>query len=93
MKLFIVLMSMEQSDVRIPSPMLFCCELHLLCGLLFTRSSNIPSLKKEYLSDLQTLFGDVGKVHMTKERIKTKYNIKASLCEFHKGNDVWPYVV
>ena len=77
-----------------PSQVLFSRELHLPCYLFFGRPLDMPSSPEEYLQDLQARFEDVHnfareRVSMATERMKTKYDIKATRHEFQENEKVW----
>ena len=69
--------------------MLFGRERRLPYDLLFGRPRDTPSLPEEYLRDLQTPFEDVHnfareRISLATERMKTKYDIKATTHEFQE---------
>ena len=77
-----------------PSQMLFGRELRLPCDLFFGRPPDTPSSPEEYLRDLQARFEDVHnfareRISMATERMKTRYDIKATNHEFQEGEKVW----
>ncbi|GFT74516.1 retrovirus-related Pol polyprotein from transposon 412 [Trichonephila clavipes] len=79
-----------------PSQMLFGRDLRLPCDLLFGRPPDTPSSPEEYVQNLQARFEDVH--HLTRERInlrtekmKTRYDTKATGHQFKEGDKVWFY--
>ena len=76
------------------SQMLFGHELCLPCHLFFGCLPDTPSSPEEYLVDLQALFVGVHnfaqeRMDMVTEKMKTRYDTKATRHEFQQGGKVW----
>ncbi|GFW40401.1 retrovirus-related Pol polyprotein from transposon 412 [Trichonephila clavipes] len=79
-----------------PSQMLFGRELRLPCDLLFGRPPDTPSSPEEYVQNLQARFEDVHnlareRINLRTEKMKTRYDTKATGHQFKEGDKVWFY--
>ncbi|GFW04467.1 hypothetical protein TNCV_878361 [Trichonephila clavipes] len=79
-----------------PSQMLFGQDLRLPCDLLFGRPPDTPSSPEEYVQNLQARFEDVHnlareRINLRTEKIKTRYDTKATGHQFKEGDKVWLY--
>ncbi|GFS55317.1 retrovirus-related Pol polyprotein from transposon 412 [Trichonephila clavipes] len=79
-----------------PSQMLFGRDLRLPCDLLFGRPSDTPSSPEEYVQNLQARFEDVHnlareRINLRTEKMKTRYDTKATGHQFKEGDKVWFY--
>lgn len=77
-----------------PSQMLFGHNLRLPCDLLFGRPPDAPSSPEEYVEDLQARFEAVHnfareRISVATEKMKTRYDTKATGPQFHEGDKVW----
>ncbi|GFV77256.1 hypothetical protein TNCV_444861 [Trichonephila clavipes] len=79
-----------------PSQMLFGRDLRLPCDLLFGRPPDTPSSPEEYVQNLQARFEDVHnlareRINLRTEKMKTRYDTKATGHQFKEGEKVWFY--
>ncbi|GFU66226.1 retrovirus-related Pol polyprotein from transposon 412 [Trichonephila clavipes] len=79
-----------------PSKMLFGRDLRLPCDLLFGRPPDTPSSPEEYVQNLQARFEDVHnlareRINLRTEKMKTRYDTKATGHQFKEGDKVWFY--
>ncbi|GFW19896.1 hypothetical protein TNCV_3561991 [Trichonephila clavipes] len=79
-----------------PSQMLFGQDLRLPCDLLFRRPPDTPSSPEEYVQNLQARFEDVHnlareRINLRTEKMKTRYDTKATGHQFKEGDKVWFY--
>ncbi|GFX30620.1 retrovirus-related Pol polyprotein from transposon 412 [Trichonephila clavipes] len=79
-----------------PSQMLFGRDLRLPCDLLFGRPPDTASSPEEYVQNLQTRFEDVHhlareRINLRTEKMKTRYDTKATGHQFKEGDKVWFY--
>ncbi|GFW27160.1 hypothetical protein TNCV_93861 [Trichonephila clavipes] len=79
-----------------PSQMLFGRDLRLPCDLLFGRPSDTSSSPEEYVQNLQARFEDVHnlareRINLSTEKMKTRYETKATGHQFKEGDKVWFY--
>ncbi|GFW34934.1 retrovirus-related Pol polyprotein from transposon 297 [Trichonephila clavipes] len=79
-----------------PSQMLFGRNLRLPCDLLFGRPPDTPSSPEEYVQNLQARFEDVHhlareRINLRTEKMKTRYDTKATGHQFKEGDKVWFY--
>ncbi|GFY29442.1 retrovirus-related Pol polyprotein from transposon 412 [Trichonephila clavipes] len=79
-----------------PSQMLFGRDLRLPCDLLFGRPPDTPSSPEEYVQNLQARFEDVHnlareRTNLRTEKMKTRYDTKATGHQFKEGDKVWFY--
>ncbi|GFS68355.1 retrovirus-related Pol polyprotein from transposon 297 [Trichonephila clavipes] len=79
-----------------PSQMLFGRDLRLPCDLLFGRPPYTPSSPEEYVQNLQARFEDVHnlareRINLRTEKMKTRYDTKATGHQFKEGDKVWFY--
>ncbi|KAF8778512.1 Retrovirus-related Pol polyprotein like [Argiope bruennichi] len=77
-----------------PSQMLFGRELRLPCDLLFGRPPDVPSSPEEYVHELQERLESVhefarNRIDIATEKMKTRYDTRATGHEFHEGDKVW----
>ncbi|GFX76589.1 retrovirus-related Pol polyprotein from transposon 412 [Trichonephila clavipes] len=76
--------------------MLFGRDLRLPCDLLFGRPPDTPSSPEEYVQNLQARFEDVHnlareRIDLRTEKMKTRYDTKATGHQFKEGDKVWFY--
>ncbi|GFW79964.1 retrovirus-related Pol polyprotein from transposon 412 [Trichonephila clavipes] len=97
----------EISSLRVPQrrsrdyriftiPDAFCRDLRLPCDLLFGRPPDTPSSPEEYVQNLQARFEDVHnlareQINLRTEKMKTRYDTKATGHQFKEGDKVWFY--
>ncbi|GFW53058.1 retrovirus-related Pol polyprotein from transposon 412 [Trichonephila clavipes] len=67
-----------------------------LCDLLFGRPPDTPSSPEEYVQNLQARFEDVHnlareRINLRTEKMKTRYDTKATGHQFKEGDKVWFY--
>ncbi|GFT98290.1 retrovirus-related Pol polyprotein from transposon 412 [Trichonephila clavipes] len=79
-----------------PSQMLFGRDLRLPCDLLFGRPPDTPSSPEVYVQNLQARFEDVHnlareRINLRTEKMKTRYDTKATGHQFKEGDKVWFY--
>ncbi|GFX23935.1 retrovirus-related Pol polyprotein from transposon 412 [Trichonephila clavipes] len=79
-----------------PSQMLFGRDLRIPCDLLFGRPPDTPSSPEEYVQNLQARFEDVHnlareRINLRTEKMKTRYDTKATGHQFKEGDKVWFY--
>ncbi|GFS52646.1 retrovirus-related Pol polyprotein from transposon 412 [Trichonephila clavipes] len=79
-----------------PSQMLFGRDLRLPCDLLFGLPPDTPSSPEEYVQNLQARFEDVHnlareRINLRTEKMKTRYDTKATGHQFKEGDKVWFY--
>ncbi|GFV07696.1 retrovirus-related Pol polyprotein from transposon 412 [Trichonephila clavipes] len=79
-----------------PSQMLFGRDLRLPCDLLFGRPPDTTSSPEEYVQNLQARFEDVHnlareRINLRTEKMKTRYDTKATGHQFKEGDKVWFY--
>lgn len=77
-----------------PSKMLFGRELRLPCDLLFGRPPDAPSSPEDYVCELQERLECVhefarNRINIATEKMKTRYDTRATEHEFHEGDKVW----
>ncbi|GBM21341.1 hypothetical protein AVEN_149910-1 [Araneus ventricosus] len=70
--------------------------LRLPCDILFGRPSEMPSSPKEYMKHLETRLENVHafareRIKLASERMKTRYNSRATDHHFKEGDLVWMY--
>ncbi|GFU79097.1 retrovirus-related Pol polyprotein from transposon 412 [Trichonephila clavipes] len=68
----------------------------LPCDLLFGRPPDTPSSPEEYVQNLQARFEDVHnlareRINLRTEKMKTRYDTKATGHQFKEGDKVWFY--
>ncbi|GFV09002.1 retrovirus-related Pol polyprotein from transposon 412 [Trichonephila clavipes] len=66
------------------------------CDLLFGRPPDTPSSPEEYVQNLQARFEDVHnlareRINLRTEKMKTRYDTKATGLQFKEGDKVWFY--
>ncbi|GFX64702.1 retrovirus-related Pol polyprotein from transposon 412 [Trichonephila clavipes] len=71
-------------------------DLRLPCDLLFGRPPDTPSSPEEYVQNLQARFEDVHnlareRINLRTEKMKTRYDTKATGHQFKEGDKVWFY--
>ncbi|GFW94963.1 hypothetical protein TNCV_1464611 [Trichonephila clavipes] len=71
-------------------------DLRLPCDLLFGRPPDTPSSPEEYVQNLQARFEDVPnlareRINLRTEKMKTRYDTKATGHQFKEGDKVWFY--
>ncbi|GFT35278.1 retrovirus-related Pol polyprotein from transposon 412 [Trichonephila clavipes] len=79
-----------------PSQMLFGRDLRLPCDLLFGRPPDTPSSPEEYVQNLRHVLKDVHnlareRINLRTEKMKTRYDTKATGHQFKEGDKVWFY--
>ncbi|GFV18917.1 retrovirus-related Pol polyprotein from transposon 412 [Trichonephila clavipes] len=79
-----------------PSQMLFWPRSSSPCDLLFGRPPDTPSSPEEYVQNLQARFEDVHnlaqkRINLRTEKMKTRYDTKATGHQFKEGDKVWFY--
>ncbi|GFY26680.1 retrovirus-related Pol polyprotein from transposon 412 [Trichonephila clavipes] len=77
-------------------PDAFGRNLRLPCDLLFGRPPDTPSSPEEYVQNLQARFEDVHhlareRINLRTEKMKTRYDTKATGHQFKEGDKVWFY--
>ncbi|KAF8791291.1 Transposon Ty3-G Gag-Pol polyprotein like [Argiope bruennichi] len=77
-----------------PSQMLFGRDLRLPADLLFSRSLDAPLAPEEYVKNLRTRMEEVhhlarDRIGMASEKMKTRYDARATGHNFHVGDQVW----
>ncbi|KAF8791606.1 Retrovirus-related Pol polyprotein like [Argiope bruennichi] len=77
-----------------PSQMLFGRNLRLPADLLFSRPTDAPLAPEEYVENLRTRMEEVhhlarDKIGMTSEKMKTRYDARATGQNFHEIDQVW----
>ncbi|GFT76149.1 retrovirus-related Pol polyprotein from transposon 412 [Trichonephila clavipes] len=77
-------------------PDAFGRDLRLPCDLLFGRPPDTPSSPEEYVQNLQAHFEDVHnlareRINLRTEKMKTRYDTKATGHQFKEGDKVWFY--
>ncbi|GBO21742.1 hypothetical protein AVEN_13865-1 [Araneus ventricosus] len=76
--------------------MLFGRTLRLPCDILFRRPSETPSSPNEYMKNLEARLESVHafareRIKLASERMKTRYNSRATDNHFKEGDLVWIY--
>ncbi|GFY32808.1 retrovirus-related Pol polyprotein from transposon 412 [Trichonephila clavipes] len=74
--------------------MLFGRDHRLPAGLLFSRPPDAPLAPAEYIKKLQARMEEIHnlareRIDMASEKIKTRYDARATGHNFHEGNKVW----
>ncbi|GFW66573.1 retrovirus-related Pol polyprotein from transposon 412 [Trichonephila clavipes] len=77
-----------------PSQMLFGRDLRLLADLLFIRPPDAPLAPEQYIEKLQARMEEMHnlateKIGMASEKMKTRYDTRATGHDFHEGDKVW----
>lgn len=77
-----------------PSQMLMGLDLRLPCDLLFGRPPDTPLSSDEYVAHLQERLEKVHhiareRINMTSEKMKNRYDLKATSHKFQEGDRVW----
>ncbi|KAF8786035.1 Retrovirus-related Pol polyprotein like [Argiope bruennichi] len=77
-----------------PSQMLFGRDLRLPADLLFSRPPDAPLAPEEYVENLRTRMEVVhhlatDRIDMASEKMKTRYDARATEHNFHEGDQVW----
>ncbi|GFT99907.1 retrovirus-related Pol polyprotein from transposon 412 [Trichonephila clavipes] len=92
--------SVPQRRSRLPDihhPRCFLAEIFVSpCDLLFGRPPDTPSSPEEYVQNLQARFEDVHnlareRINLRTEKMKTRYDTKATGHQFKEGDKVWFY--
>ncbi|KMQ82837.1 integrase core domain protein [Lasius niger] len=86
--------AVQESTGFTPSLMLFGRELRLPCDLLFGRPPDTPSSVEDYVDNLRERLEDVHaiareRIRISSEKMKTRYDVKATKREFQEGDRVW----
>ncbi|GBO23013.1 hypothetical protein AVEN_27757-1 [Araneus ventricosus] len=76
--------------------MLFARTLRLPCDILFGRPSEAHSSPNEYMENLEALLESVHafareRIKLASERMKTRYDSRATNQNFKEGDQVWMY--
>ncbi|GBO27036.1 hypothetical protein AVEN_224525-1 [Araneus ventricosus] len=76
--------------------MLFGRTLRLPCDILFGRPSDTPSSSNEYLNNLESSLKGLHvfareRIKLASERMKTRYDSRATDHHFNEGDQVWMY--
>ncbi|GBM26303.1 Retrovirus-related Pol polyprotein from transposon 297 [Araneus ventricosus] len=79
-----------------PAEMLFGRTLRLPCDILFGRPSETPSSPNEYMKNLEARLESVHafareRIKLASERMKTRYDSRATDHHFKEGDLVWMY--
>ncbi|GBM75960.1 Retrovirus-related Pol polyprotein from transposon 412 [Araneus ventricosus] len=79
-----------------PAEMLFGRTLRLPCDILFGRPSETPSSPNEYMKNLEARLESVHafareRIKLSSERMKTRYDSRATHHHFKEGDLVWMY--
>ncbi|GBL63530.1 Transposon Ty3-I Gag-Pol polyprotein [Araneus ventricosus] len=79
-----------------PAEMLFGRTLRLLCDIIFGRPSETPSSPIEYMKNLEARLESVHvfareRIKLASERMKTRYDSRATDHHFKEGDLVWMY--
>ncbi|GFX50478.1 retrovirus-related Pol polyprotein from transposon 412 [Trichonephila clavipes] len=74
--------------------MLFGRDLHLPADLLFSRPPDAPLAPEEYIEKLQERMEEMHhlareRIGMASEKMKTRYDARATGHDFHEGDKVW----
>ncbi|GFT62322.1 retrovirus-related Pol polyprotein from transposon 412 [Trichonephila clavipes] len=74
--------------------MLFGRDLRLPADLLFSRPPDAPLAPEEYIEKLQARMEEMHhlareRISMTSEKMKTRYDARATGHDFHEGDKVW----
>ncbi|GFW57516.1 retrovirus-related Pol polyprotein from transposon 412 [Trichonephila clavipes] len=77
-----------------PSQMLFGRDLRLPADLLFSRPPDAPLAPEEYIEKLQARMKEMHhlareRIGMASEKMKTRYDARATSHDFHEGDKVW----
>ncbi|GFX01434.1 retrovirus-related Pol polyprotein from transposon 412 [Trichonephila clavipes] len=77
-----------------PSQMLFGRDLRLPADLLFSRPPDAPLAPEEYIEKLQARMEEMHhlareRIGMASEKMKTRYDARATEHDFHEGDKVW----
>ncbi|GFW59518.1 retrovirus-related Pol polyprotein from transposon 412 [Trichonephila clavipes] len=77
-----------------PSQMLFGRDLRLPADLLFSRPPDAPLAPEEYIKKLQARMEEMHhlareRIGMVSEKMKTRYDARATGHDFHEGDKVW----
>ncbi|GFT12111.1 retrovirus-related Pol polyprotein from transposon 412 [Trichonephila clavipes] len=77
-----------------PSQMLFGRDLRLPADLLFSQPLNIPLVPEENVEKVQVQMEEIHhlareRIGMASEKMKTRYDARATGHDFHEGNKVW----
>ncbi|GFY02361.1 retrovirus-related Pol polyprotein from transposon 412 [Trichonephila clavipes] len=90
----------QRPFTRLPDihhPRCFLAEIFVsLCDLLFGRPPDTPSSPEEYMQNFQARFEDVHnlareRINLRTEKMKTRYDTKATGHQFKEGDKVWFY--
>ncbi|GFV52620.1 retrovirus-related Pol polyprotein from transposon 412 [Trichonephila clavipes] len=77
-----------------PSQMLFAHDLRLSTDLLFSPPLDAPLSPEEYIEKLQARMEEIHhlareRIGMASEKMKTRYDARATGHDFHEGDKVW----
>ncbi|GFU59985.1 retrovirus-related Pol polyprotein from transposon 412 [Trichonephila clavipes] len=77
-----------------PSQMLFGRDLRLPADLLFSRPPDAPLAPEEYIEKLEARMEEMHhlareRIGMASEKMKTRYDARATGHDFHEGDKVW----
>ncbi|GFU88767.1 retrovirus-related Pol polyprotein from transposon 412 [Trichonephila clavipes] len=91
------LLGIDKTKTTPLHPQCFLAEIFVsLCDLLFGRPPDTPSSPEEYVQNLQARFEDVHnlareRINLRTEKMKTRYDTKATGHQFKEGDKVWFY--
>ncbi|GFW36318.1 retrovirus-related Pol polyprotein from transposon 412 [Trichonephila clavipes] len=90
------LLGIDKTKTTPLHPQCFGRDLRLPCDLLFGRPPDTPSSPEEYVQNLQARFEDVHnlareRINLRTEKMKTRYDTKATGHQFKEGDKVWFY--
>ncbi|GFV78830.1 retrovirus-related Pol polyprotein from transposon 412 [Trichonephila clavipes] len=91
------LLGIDKTKTTPLHPQCFLAEIFVSpCDLLFGRPPDTPSSPEEYVQNLQARFEDVHhlareRINLRTEKMKTRYDTKATGHQFKEGDKVWFY--
>ncbi|GFV91580.1 retrovirus-related Pol polyprotein from transposon 412 [Trichonephila clavipes] len=91
------LLGIDKTKTTPLHPQCFLAEIFVSpCDLLFGRPPDTPSSPEEYVQNLQARFEDVHnlareRINLRTEKMKTRYDTKATAHQFKEGAKVWFY--
>ncbi|GFW39725.1 retrovirus-related Pol polyprotein from transposon 412 [Trichonephila clavipes] len=86
--------AVHETTAYSPTQMLLGRDLHLPADLLFSRPSDAPLAPEEYVEIFKALMGrmhhlDRDIIGMASEKIKTRYDVRATGHDFLEGDKLW----
>ncbi|GFV84435.1 retrovirus-related Pol polyprotein from transposon 412 [Trichonephila clavipes] len=86
--------AVHEIPVYSPSQILFGRDLRLPADLLFSRQPDAPLVPEEYIEKLQARMEEMHhlareRIGMASEKMKTRYDARATGHDFHEGDKVW----